>query len=107
MEERNAVCMACRRVSPLFERKTFEELAMMFGGGNTSGAERAYRKAVEKLILLLVEAGVLHTVQLQRKSVKLIKRKAPPQSMSIRQTATASGAKFSLILRVTQRRSSG
>lgn len=79
----------------------------MFGSGNTRGSERAYRKAVEKLILLLVEAGVLHTVQLQRKSVKLIKRKSPPQSMSIRQTATASGAKFSLILKAVQRRSSG
>ncbi len=41
------------RVSPLLERKTFEKLAMMFEGSNTSGAERAYSKAGEKLTLLL------------------------------------------------------
>lgn len=75
LEERNAICMTCGRVSPLSERKTFEELAVMFEGSTASGAERAYRKAVEKLTALLVEAGALHAVRLKRKSVKRIKKK--------------------------------
>lgn len=75
LEERNAVCMTCGQVSPLSERKSFEELAVMFEGSTASGAERAYRKAVEKLTLLLVEAGALHAVRLKRKSVKRIKKK--------------------------------
>lgn len=75
LEERNAVCMTCGRVSPISERKPFEELAVMFEGSTASGAERAYRKAVEKLTLLLVEAGALHAVQLKRKSVKRVKKK--------------------------------
>ena len=75
LEERNAVCMTCGRVSPIAERKSFEELAVMFEGSTASGAERAYRKAIEKLTLLLVEAGALHAVRLQRKSVKRAKKK--------------------------------
>ena len=75
LEERNAVCMTCGRVSPLSEHKTFEELAVMFEGSTASGAERAYRKAVEKLTVLLVEAGALHAVRLKRKSVKRAKKK--------------------------------
>lgn len=45
LEERNAICMTCGRVSPLSRRKTFEELAIMFEGSSASGAERAYRLA--------------------------------------------------------------
>ena len=75
LEERNAVCMTCGRVSPLSERKTFEELAVMFEGSSASGAERAYRRAVEKLTVLLVEAGALHAVRLKRKSIKRAKKK--------------------------------
>mgnify|MGYP006922136868 CR=1 FL=1 len=47
----------------------------MFEGSTASGAERAYRKAVEKLTVLLVEAGALHAARLKRKSVKRIKKK--------------------------------
>ena len=47
----------------------------MFEGSSASGAERAYRKAVEKLTVLLVKAGALHAVRLKRKSVKRIKKK--------------------------------
>ncbi len=75
LEERNAVCMTCGRVSLLSDRKSFEELAVMFEGSGTSGAERAYRRAVEKLTVLLVEAGALHAVRLERKSVKRTKKK--------------------------------
>lgn len=75
LEERNAICMTCGRASPLSQRKSFEDLAVMFEGSTASGAERAYRRAVEKLTLLLVEAGTLHAVRLKRKSVKRIKKK--------------------------------
>lgn len=75
LEERNAICMTCGRVSPLSDRKSFEELAVMFEGSSASGAERAYRKAVEKLTVLLVEAGALHAVRLKRKSVKRTRKK--------------------------------
>ena len=47
----------------------------MFEGSTASGAERAYRRAVEKLTVLLVKAGTLHAVRLKRKSVKRIKKK--------------------------------
>ena len=75
LEERNAICMTCGRVSPISERKSFEELAVMFEGSTASGAERAYRRAVEKLTVLLVEADALHAVRLKRKAVKRIKKK--------------------------------
>ena len=75
LEERNAICMTCGRVSPSSERKSFEELAVMFEGSTASGAERAYRRAVEKLTALLAEAGALHAVRLRRKSVKQAKKK--------------------------------
>ena len=72
LEERNAICMTCGRVTSISKRKSFEELAVMFEGSTASGAERAYRKAVEKLTVLLVEAGALHAV---RKSAKRTKKK--------------------------------
>ena len=75
LEERNAICMTCGRVSPLSERKSFEELAVMFEGSTASGAERAYWRAVEKLTVLLVETGALHAVRLRRKLVKRAKKK--------------------------------
>jgi DNA-directed RNA polymerase specialized sigma subunit len=75
LEERNAICMTCGRVSPISERKSFEELAVMFEGSTASGAERAYRRAVEKMTVLLVEAGAFHAIRLKRKSVKRVKKK--------------------------------
>jgi len=54
-------------------RPTFEELAVMFEGSTASGAERAYRKAVDKLTELLVAEGAIHAVRLKQKSK--IKRK--------------------------------
>ena len=50
-------------------------MAVMFEGSTASGAERAYRRAVEKLTVLLVETGALHAVRLKRKSVKRAKKK--------------------------------
>lgn len=39
----------------------------MFEGSGAGGAEKAYRRAVEKLTRNLVDAGVLHAVELRKK----------------------------------------
>ena len=75
LEKRNAICMTCGRVSPWKDRPTFEDLAVMFEGTTASGAERAYRRAVEHLTELLVEDGVLHCVRLKLESQKTRKKK--------------------------------
>ena len=75
LEKRNAICMTCGRVSPISTRLTFEELAVLFEGSTASGAERAYRKAVEHLAYLLAEAGVLHMIRLKRSSQTKRKKK--------------------------------
>ena len=72
LEGRNAICMACGRVSPMSKQKSFEELAVMFEGSGVSGAERAYRRALDKLRLKLMENGMIHTVTL--KQVKRTKK---------------------------------
>ena len=69
LEKRNAICMRCGRVSPMSSRFSFEELATLFEGSGTSGAERAYRKALDKLTTILVEEGILHAVRLKRKNM--------------------------------------
>ena len=69
LEKRNAICMRCGRVSPLNSRASFEELATLFEDSGTSGAERAYRKALDKLTVALVKDGALHAVHLKRKDV--------------------------------------
>ena len=68
LEKRNALCMTCGRTSPMSQRASFEDLAAMFEGSGASGAERAYRKAVEKLTQYLVEAGALHVAEIRRVS---------------------------------------
>lgn len=66
LEGRNAICMTCGKVSPLSKRASFEDLAIRFEGSSTSGAERAYRSALDKLTRLLAEAGVIGCVELNR-----------------------------------------
>ena len=68
LEKRNAICMTCGRVSPLSERASFEDLAIEFESSSPRTAERAYRRAVEKLTLGLVELGALHAVRIERTS---------------------------------------
>ena len=75
LEKRNAVCMTCGRVGVWKDRTTFEELAVMFEGSTASGAERAYRKTVDKLAVLLVANGVLCSVRLKQKSKTTRKKK--------------------------------
>lgn len=67
--------MTCGRVSPLSTRMSFEDLAVQFEGSTASGAERAYRQAVEHLVCLLTEAGVIHMVRLKRQSQTRRKQK--------------------------------
>ena len=66
LERRSAICMTCGRVSPLSERASFEDLAIEFESSSPRTAERAYRRAVEKLTLNLVELGELHAVRIER-----------------------------------------
>ena len=66
LERRSAICMTCGRVSPLSERASFEDLAIEFESSSPRTAERAYRRAVEKLTLNLVELGELHAVRVER-----------------------------------------
>ena len=74
-EKRLAICMICGRVGSWKGRPTFEELAVMFEGSTASGAERAYRKAVDKLAELLVAEGALHAVRLKQNSKTKRKKK--------------------------------
>ena len=66
LEKRSAICMTCGRVSPLSERVSFEDLAIEFEASSPRTAERTYRRAVEKLMLNLVELGALHAVRIER-----------------------------------------
>ena len=75
LEKRLVICMTCGRVGSWKGRPTFEELAVMFEGSTASGAERAYRKAVDKLTELLVADGAIHAVRLKQKSKTKHKKK--------------------------------
>ena len=66
LEKRNAICMTCGRVSPLSTQSTFEDLAVDFEGTTDSGAERFYRRTLDKLRLKLLESGLIHTVTLKQ-----------------------------------------
>lgn len=66
LEKRNAVCMTCGRVAPLSELASFEDLAIEFESSSPRTAECAYRRAVERLTLNLVELGELHVVRIER-----------------------------------------
>lgn len=66
LEKRNAICLTCGRVSPLSAQSTFEDLAVDFEGTTASGAERFYRRTLDKLRLKLLESGLVHTVTLKQ-----------------------------------------
>ena len=58
--------MTCGRVSPLSTQSTFEDLAVDFEVTTASGAERFYRRTLDKLRLKLLESGLIHTVTLKQ-----------------------------------------
>ncbi|MBR0217583.1 MAG: hypothetical protein IJQ33_00050 [Clostridia bacterium] len=66
LEQRNAICMRCGRVSDMKMQMSFEKLAELFEGSGASSAERAYKRAVENLILELVKFGQLHCIRLKQ-----------------------------------------
>ena len=70
LEKRNAICMTCGRVSPLSTQSTFEDLAVDFEGTTASGAERFYRRTLDRLRLELLEGGAIHTVTLKQTDMR-------------------------------------
>ena len=58
--------MTCGRVSPLSTQSTFEDLAVDFEGTTASGAERFYRRTLDKLRMKLLESRLVHTVTLKQ-----------------------------------------
>ena len=70
LEKRNAICMTCGRVSDMKTKVPFEKLAEDFEGTGAPGAEMAYKRAVEKLMLELVKLGQLHCVRLKQISTQ-------------------------------------
>ena len=70
LEKRNAICMRCGRVSDMKTQVSFQKLAEDFEGTGAPGAEKAYKRAVENLMLELVKLGQLHCVRLKQISVQ-------------------------------------
>ena len=70
LEQRNAICMRCGRVSDMKTQVSFEKLAEKFEGSSASGAERAYKRAIENLMLEMVRLGQLHCVRLKQLSIQ-------------------------------------
>ena len=68
LEKRNAICMTCGRVSDWRKRVGFEDLAVLFEGSGASGAERAYQRALEKMMKHLAGNEVFHVLQLRLSS---------------------------------------
>ena len=68
LEKRNAICMTCGRVSDWRKRVAFEDLAVLFEGSGASGAERAYQRALEKMMKHLAGHEVFHVLQLRLSS---------------------------------------
>ena len=62
--------MRCGRVSDMKTQLPFEKLAELFEGSGASGAERAYKRAVENLILELVKLGQIHCMCLKQISTQ-------------------------------------
>ena len=70
LEKRNAICMTCGRVSDWRKRVAFEDLAVLFEGSGASGAERAYQRALEKMMKHLAGHEVFHVLQLRLVSLE-------------------------------------
>ena len=90
--------MTCGRVSPLSTQSTFEDLAVDFEGTTASGAERFYRRTLDKLRLKLLESTPSDLVITTGIAGGFRSQKEPPLSTCIRRTTTANGARSDLIL---------
>jgi len=67
---------------PWNDRTSFEKLSTEYEYSTTSGAERFYKRVVEKLTGLLVDAGVLGVVELKLTDKN---KKSPPLHTSTKQ----------------------
>ena len=65
-------------------QSTFEDLAVDFEGTTASGAERFYRRTLDKLRLKLLESRLVHTVTLKQAECRKRNKKWPPLSTCIR-----------------------
>ena len=106
LQARNAICDNCGGMQPMKEQFSFREIAVLTGCGTEKGGQLAYQAALDCLIRQLTEDEVFRIMNLKQKAVTRRKRKSPPQSTCIRQTATANGAKCILILQTKRQRSS-
>jgi hypothetical protein len=66
LEMRNAICMTCGRVGSWDKRASFAKIATDYEYTTTGGAEKAYKKIVDKLTAHLVDADVLGVVELKQ-----------------------------------------
>ena len=57
-------------------QSTFEDLAVDFEGTTASGAERFYRRTLDKLRLKLLESRLVHTVTLKQTECRKRNKKA-------------------------------
>ena len=107
LEKRLAICMTCGRVGSWKNRPTFEDLAVMFEGSTVSGAERAYRKAMDKLTELLVAEGAIHAVRLKQKSKTKRKKKITAAIYEYQADCDGEWGEISVVLRTAQQKSFG
>ena len=86
---------ASKLLLPRPSKRKFEQLATTYEYSSTSGAERTYKKIVDRLTGLLVDAGVLGVVELKLTDKN---KKSPPLHTSTKQyigmpTTTMNGEK--------------
>ncbi len=75
LEKRNGVCMTCGHVKKKKECLTFDKLGARYNIITEDGAEKAYRKAVERLAIQMTEDGAIRTVKIKLKSTTKSKKK--------------------------------
>ena len=98
LEKRNAICMTCGRVSPLSTQSTFEDLAVDFEGTTASGAERFYRRTLDKLRLKLLESMKRFAAEKAEKETELKKQKETLKKLyQLKETQKEISEKYSLV----------
>ena len=75
IEKRNALCMSCGRIGKKKERYSYEQLSALIQASTDKGAEKAYKKALENLLVQLIEDRAMRAVHIKRKNQKRRKQK--------------------------------
>ena len=75
IEKRNALCMSCGRIGMKKERYSYEQLSALIQASTDKGAEKAYKKALENLLVQLIEDRAMRAVRIKRKNQKRRKQK--------------------------------